>query len=190
MALDRTWYNTLVDDDGSGLTGSVWDKADVDALMDAVDAELAPVHCAVSRSVGGGQSISNNVTTVLSWDVIHEQTVAGMAVAGSSNISIPKSGFYLVEGVITWAANTTGIRDLFFYLNGAPIASGPGAQEIMVPASPTLYTIIQKHAVMRLQGGHSVQLAAYQNSGGALVCGGISGSLTNHLRVTRLSALT
>ena len=41
MAVDRTWYNTLVDDDGSGLTGSVWDKADVDALLDAVDAEIA-----------------------------------------------------------------------------------------------------------------------------------------------------
>lgn len=43
MALDRTWYNSLIDDDGSGLTGSVWDKADVDALMDAVDAELVRV---------------------------------------------------------------------------------------------------------------------------------------------------
>jgi hypothetical protein len=41
MPLDRTWYNTLIDDDGSGLTGSVWDKADVDALMDAIDAEFA-----------------------------------------------------------------------------------------------------------------------------------------------------
>jgi hypothetical protein len=41
MALDRTWYNTLVDDDGSGLTGSVWDKTDVDSLMDAIDAEFA-----------------------------------------------------------------------------------------------------------------------------------------------------
>jgi hypothetical protein len=40
MALDRTWYNTLVDDDGSGMTGSVWDKADVDALMDAIDATI------------------------------------------------------------------------------------------------------------------------------------------------------
>jgi hypothetical protein len=41
MALDRTWYNTLVDDDGSGLTGSVWDKADVNQLMNAIDAQLA-----------------------------------------------------------------------------------------------------------------------------------------------------
>lgn len=48
MALDRTWYNTLVDDDGSGLTGSVWDKADVDALMDATDAEIARLDPATS----------------------------------------------------------------------------------------------------------------------------------------------
>lgn len=40
MALDRTWYNTLVDDDGSNTTGSLWEKADVDSLMDAVDAAL------------------------------------------------------------------------------------------------------------------------------------------------------
>lgn len=39
--LDRTWYNTLVDDDGTNTTGSVWDKADVDSLMDAVDAVFA-----------------------------------------------------------------------------------------------------------------------------------------------------
>jgi len=41
MALDRTWYNTLVNDDGSGLTGSVWDKEDVNQLMNAIDAQLA-----------------------------------------------------------------------------------------------------------------------------------------------------
>lgn len=40
MALDRTWYNTLVDDSGSGTDGTIWDKAAVDALMDAVDAML------------------------------------------------------------------------------------------------------------------------------------------------------
>ena len=41
--LDRTWYNTLVDDDGSGTTGTIWNKAAVDSLMDAVDASLAGV---------------------------------------------------------------------------------------------------------------------------------------------------
>src|SRR4026207_1435611 len=40
MALDRTWYNSLTDDDGSNLVGTLWNKAAVDSLMDAVDAEV------------------------------------------------------------------------------------------------------------------------------------------------------
>jgi hypothetical protein len=40
MALDRTWYNTLVDDDGSNTVGSVWDKGDVNALMNTIDSEF------------------------------------------------------------------------------------------------------------------------------------------------------
>lgn len=43
MALDRSWYNALVDDDGSGMTGSVWDKADIKNLLDSIDAELARI---------------------------------------------------------------------------------------------------------------------------------------------------
>jgi hypothetical protein len=41
MPVDRTHYNTLVDDDGSGTTGSVFDKADVDGILDAVDGAIA-----------------------------------------------------------------------------------------------------------------------------------------------------
>ena len=41
--LDRTWYNTLIDDDGSGNTGTVWNKSAVDSLLDSVDASLAGV---------------------------------------------------------------------------------------------------------------------------------------------------
>lgn len=52
MALDRTWYNTLVDDDGSGTTGSVWDKADVDSLMDAIDTEIARIDANGVTSTG------------------------------------------------------------------------------------------------------------------------------------------
>ena len=47
--LNRTWYDSLVDDDGSGTTGTIWNKAAVDGLLDSVDASLAPV---VTRSGG------------------------------------------------------------------------------------------------------------------------------------------
>lgn len=38
MALDRTWFNALVDDDGTNTVGTVWNKAQIDALLDSVDA--------------------------------------------------------------------------------------------------------------------------------------------------------
>jgi hypothetical protein len=42
VALDRTWYNTLVDDSGDNTSGTLWNKAAVDSLMDAVDAAILP----------------------------------------------------------------------------------------------------------------------------------------------------
>lgn len=41
--LDRVWYNALVDDDGSGNVGTVWNKAQVNGLLNTVDASLAGV---------------------------------------------------------------------------------------------------------------------------------------------------
>jgi hypothetical protein len=41
--LSRTWYDALVDDTGDGMTGTVWNKGQVDGLLDTVDASLAGV---------------------------------------------------------------------------------------------------------------------------------------------------
>lgn len=39
--ISRTHYNALVDDDGTGTTGSIWDKQDVDDILDDIDALIA-----------------------------------------------------------------------------------------------------------------------------------------------------
>jgi hypothetical protein len=42
MAIDRTAFNALVDDDGSGTTGTPWEKARIaGVILDPVDAALA-----------------------------------------------------------------------------------------------------------------------------------------------------
>jgi hypothetical protein len=41
MALNRAWYNALVDDDGSNTVGTVWGKDDIKNLLDSVDLEIA-----------------------------------------------------------------------------------------------------------------------------------------------------
>ena len=43
MALDRTWYNALVDDDGTDTVGTVWGKDDIKNLLDSIDAALLPL---------------------------------------------------------------------------------------------------------------------------------------------------
>lgn len=64
MALDRTWYNTLVDDTGDNLSGTLWNKAAVDSLMDATDAALAVIDAAVAA-----------ITTVVDKDVTVQDVV-------------------------------------------------------------------------------------------------------------------
>jgi hypothetical protein len=78
MALDRTWYNTLVDDDGSGMTGSVWDKADVDALMDAIDAEVGSTDGAWTPTLVG----SGGGTPIYSTQLGAYGYAAGLVVVG------------------------------------------------------------------------------------------------------------
>jgi hypothetical protein len=42
MAISRDWYNTLVDDDGSGTTGTIWRKDSVNQILTAVDGLAQP----------------------------------------------------------------------------------------------------------------------------------------------------
>src|SRR5262245_11032716 len=83
MPLDRTWFNGLIDDDGSGTTGTVWNKTEIDHLMDDIDAALAPledgsgsahaathaldgsdpVHIAESQVLGLGDALDAKVDT-------------------------------------------------------------------------------------------------------------------------------
>ena len=62
--LDRTWYNTLVDDDGSGTTGTIWNKAAVDGLLDSVDASLATVVDKTGGPVANQIAIFNDADTL------------------------------------------------------------------------------------------------------------------------------
>jgi len=110
MALDRTWYNTLVDDSGDGISGSVWDKADVDSLMDAVDAELA--------------------FTVRTYAPTWYAAGAGSTAIGNGALT----GEYVVIGSLTWfsvklnTGTTTAIYDTgdfaFTLPPGRPVFDG------------------------------------------------------------------
>ena len=51
MAINRTPYNNLIDDDGSNTVGSVWNKAAIkDVLLDPIDVALFDQHIATSMA--------------------------------------------------------------------------------------------------------------------------------------------
>ena len=57
--LDRTWFNTLIDDDGSGV-GTVWNRAQVDEFIATIDDALEPaVVTADPRLAGYWEPVSN-----------------------------------------------------------------------------------------------------------------------------------
>jgi hypothetical protein len=172
MALDRTWYNTLVDDDGSGITGSVWDKADVDALMDAVDAEIAridtgPLAIGASVSMSANVPIGAGVEVPLNiWNVVDWQNPAGI-VAVNQNLICPAGGqgIYLVTANLMWLADPTGIRYLYLYKN-SPAAVKVGWH--IVPGHSTALATHSFAFYVRLAAGEYVNLHGLQTSGANL----------------------
>jgi hypothetical protein len=74
MALDRTWYNTLIDDSGDNTSGTLWNKAAVDSLMDAIDASIDLTWTAVSY-VAGNFTSPTGTWVVDSGDVLRNHYI-------------------------------------------------------------------------------------------------------------------
>ena len=165
MTLDRSWYSTLVDDSGSGLDGSIWDKASVDALMDAVDA--TQVGCVLSRSID--QAIAPSVATAVFWDT-EAHDPAGLHAPASALITLPADGTYLLSAQVTWQASASGNRAITFRLNSATayptfIWIGNLGASVQVASHLT--------AILRGAIGMTVEVLVLHDGGGALnVIGG------------------
>jgi hypothetical protein len=127
MPLDRAWYNTLVNDDGSGLTGSVWDKEDVDALMDAIDAELARVDAGISGtfaptlvSAGGGTPIYIAQTGLWTRTGKHVTVSGNMAISSKGSLAAGSIGL----GALPVPSSTAGQQGALTmsYVGGLAVA--------------------------------------------------------------------
>jgi len=188
MALDRTWYNSLVDDDGSGMTGSVWDKADVNSLMNAIDAEIARLdaphqYVSVYLANSSGTNINNSAWQAIVYDT-EQADAANMWNSGSNwAIVIPTTGVWLVSGGVFWVTNNVGYRGLRFMKQTTTTIS----PEVYIAPIPGVNTPQQIIFPMSFVAGDIVHMEAYQNSGAALRSGGFGfPQYTNFLRAQRL----
>lgn len=75
MAVDRAWYNTLVNDDGSNTVGTIWDKAAVNSLINAIDSDTVVGTWTPTDTSGAGLTFAVDTA----WYVRKARMVAFMA---------------------------------------------------------------------------------------------------------------
>jgi hypothetical protein len=155
MALDRTWYNALVDDDGSNAVGTVWNKTQIDNLLDSVDA-IHNAHCLVRASAA--YPLASGTWAMLSFDVVDSDPF-GMRISATSH-RVPATGIYGVSAYIQMDANATGLRYIAVSRNGAPFPNYPPGR---VPGTTT--TILQQVDVLPVTANMSIEIMVHQASG-------------------------
>lgn len=119
------------------------------------------------------QSIANNSATAYltfdaeDWDDdpfgtgTHHDNVTN-----NSRITIAYAGKYRLSGGVTYAANATGRRGLLWAVNGTLV---PGGETAFAAAVNVQNTSVSARTIeITLSVGDYVQLAAFQDSGGAL----------------------
>ena len=113
MPLDRTWYNTLVDDDGSNTVGTLWNKAAVDSLMDAVDAALLPAESAWTPYAATWGAMSGSAPAI------------GNGILGGRYLQLGKTIQFLIY-LITGSTSTYGSGNVYSFSLPMAAAAVPG----------------------------------------------------------------
>ena len=120
--------------------------------------------CSLTRTAN--QSISNATDTAVAWDSeIFDTNSFHDNATNNSRITIPtgKGGKYQFNFVIRWVGNSTGFRNIKFFINGVEGASLVRALNL---SSDGL--VMNGSVILNLSAGDYVQLYVYQNSGGSL----------------------
>lgn len=166
----KTWTSeTLTSSDLN-----VYVRDDMEYLKAIADS-LAFSGCQVDRN-GTVQSINDSSETAITF-TRENVDVGGWISVPSDTITVPASaipsGYTRVAAPVfvrlEFAANATGVRKAFVYQNGNLV----GANSVSASSADTTDLIVAKNIV--ISSGDTLQLKAYQTSGGALnVVGSVS----------------
>ena len=96
MPVHRGWFDLLVDDDGSGTTGTVWNKAQVGHLYDDIDAWVwsrAAWAASVTTAEGAAVTVANPVAH---YSVVGDQLFFRLHLGSAA---VPGATAYLKVGL-------------------------------------------------------------------------------------------
>jgi hypothetical protein len=108
------------------------------------------------------QTVPSNTLTPVVFSAVRWDTASMFNPAQGDRITIPRSGLWAVEGVVAYASNASGIRELYLRANG-----NHQARDLRTGnTSNGAHTI---SSTLKLNAGDFVQLVLYQSgSGGSL----------------------
>jgi hypothetical protein len=195
--ITRTLYTAIVDDDGTGSTGTVVDKAHLGELYTGIDAIIAgniewggiQYATAQPRAVvynSTTQSLSDSTLTAITFDT-EDFDVGSMhsTSVNTSRITCPANGTgaYLVIGKVTYAANATGVRVARIRKGGSDVAT-QATHAATAGATQVVQTIC---LIGMTPPSDYVELYGFQTSGGALNTGdAATRAIQNELTVIKL----
>ncbi len=155
MAIDRTAYNALVDDDGSNTVGSVWNKNAIKTvLLDPTDAAMGgqwstvPFDPANYTASAGSWIVTAASNPVTNWTIVNgHTTLITFNLGGTMTISAATTSLYIALPapipVSSFAVNNT----FHYYVGGVAIGNGyiermPSALRLLRDAGGTPFPAV------------------------------------------------
>lgn len=151
-------------DIGTFTSGQILTAATMNDVATNLDNNRSPAMCGLTRAAT--QSINNATDTLVQLDTSSFDT-DGMGTTGAAaKITINTAGIYMVTCGASFAANTTGVRNISVWRNGS---TGDRIIDVQgyVTSVTSANTVTASRAVS-LAAGAYIDLRVYQTSGVAL----------------------
>lgn len=110
------------------------------------------------------QTLTTSSWQTVTMDSITWDTMNGAASLAGETIKVRRAGIYLVNGRVSFAANTTGIRFMAFSIDGA---ADPTYKFQGWPGG-SIVARLEASAVIELETAQTVELMAWHNKGSDL----------------------
>ena len=148
-------------------TGSTMAALNVTGMSSLADLQVAAAAPAVRVSNSANIAVGDASTTRLTFNTDVFASTSGMhsTATNSGRLIATSSGIYCITGTVTWAPNSSGLRQARILINGSSFAT----IQTLPSASGTFNTDQNITTIYRFaSSGSYAELEVYQNSGGSL----------------------
>ena len=126
----------------------------------------------------GTLSIANNTNVnFTAWDTVVDNQ--GLISCDGTNFTFPVAGVYSITWTMNFAVNATGNRGTWVLYVGNRYGNQTAS------AFATNIVSLSSSCIIKVSAGDTILVRNYQNSGGALNCGTVTGGITARMSIIK-----